>query len=112
MDGYGRRDIAQAARCAAEDPMAGKTDPAAIDDTSLAWHGCLAERPPPDPLVHTGGARRIGHFLLWQAASAKSCSTNALWPDFGVAEPALAIADYAGRERRHGSAPLRAACVG
>jgi undecaprenyl diphosphate synthase len=104
----GRWDIAQAARRAASAAVAGKLDPAAIDEASLAPYFCLADVPPPDLFIRTGGEHRISNFLLWQLAYAELYFTDTLWPDMDAAELDRALDDYARRERRFGCAPAPA----
>lgn len=101
----GRWDIAQAARQLAEATRAGTLDPASIDERALDRCMCLADVPPPDLFIRTGGERRISNFLLWQLAYTELYFTDTLWPDVDAAELDLALADYARRERRFGSAP-------
>ncbi len=99
----GRWDIAQAARRAAVDAARGALDPAHLDAAALAPYFCLAELPPPDLLIRTGGERRISNFLLWQIAYAELYFTDTLWPDIDDAELDRALDDFAARERRYGS---------
>ena len=99
----GRWDIAQAARRAAADAVRGMLDPAHLDEAGLAAYFCLAELPPPDLLMRTGGERRISNFLLWQIAYAELYFTDTLWPDVDAAELDRALADFAARERRFGN---------
>ncbi|MGH8146398.1 MAG: polyprenyl diphosphate synthase [Rhodanobacteraceae bacterium] len=101
----GRWDIAQAARRAAEAALAGELDPAAIDEATLAPYLCLADVPPPDLLIRTGGEHRISNFLLWQLAYTELYFTDTLWPDMNAAELDRALDDYAHRERRFGCTP-------
>jgi undecaprenyl diphosphate synthase len=98
----GRWDIAQAARALATAAAAGELDPASIDEHSLAPWLCLAEQPPVDLFIRTGGEQRVSNFLLWQIAYAEIHFTATLWPDFDAAAFEAALADYAGRERRFG----------
>ncbi len=98
----GRWDIAQAARRAAADAVRGALDPARLDEAVLAPYFCLAELPPPDLLIRTGGERRISNFLLWQIAYAELYFTDSLWPDIDDAELDRALGDFAARERRYG----------
>lgn len=98
----GRWDIVQAARRLVEDVAAGRLAPGAIDESRLARHICLADLPPPDLFIRTGGERRLSNFLLWQSAYTELYFTPCLWPDFNADELDTAIADYAGRERRYG----------
>ncbi len=63
-----------------------------------------AELPEPDLLIRTGGEHRLSNFLLWQSAYTEFYFTDILWPDFGKEAFAQALADFAGRERRYGTA--------
>ncbi|MCH8543634.1 MAG: di-trans,poly-cis-decaprenylcistransferase [Alcanivorax sp.] len=98
----GQWDMARAARRLAEDVAAGRLAPDAIDEQALAAHLSLADLPPPDLLIRTGGECRISNFLLWQAAYSELCFTPVLWPDFDDQALAAALTDYAGRQRRFG----------
>ncbi len=98
----GRWDIARAARSLAEDVRAGRLDPAAIDEAMLGARMALADLPPPDLFIRTGGELRISNFLLWQLAYTELWFTDTLWPDVDAATLQRAFDDYAGRERRFG----------
>lgn len=98
----GRWDITQAARELAAAAVRGQIDAAAIDEKDLAAHICLADLPPPDLFIRTGGEHRISNFLLWQLAYAELYFTDTLWPDVDQACLALALSDYANRQRRFG----------
>jgi undecaprenyl diphosphate synthase len=74
----------------------------ALDEATLGQWICLADAPPLDLFIRTGGEQRISNFLLWQAAYAELHFTDTLWPDFDQACLARAIDDYARRERRYG----------
>jgi undecaprenyl diphosphate synthase len=94
--GYGGQwDIVQAARRAAA--KGGQ-----ITHESLEANLDTLGLPPPDLLIRTGGERRISNFLLWQLAYTELYFCDTLWPDFGEQEFLLALAWYAGRERRFG----------
>jgi undecaprenyl diphosphate synthase len=97
--GYGGQwDIVQAAnRLAARG--------AAITAESLESNLDTAGIPPPDLLIRTGGEQRISNFLLWQLAYTELYFCDTLWPDFGDADFATALAWYATRERRFGRVP-------
>lgn len=105
----GRWDIVQAARQAAAAVAEGRLDPATIDESTLAPYFCLADMPPPDLFIRTGGEHRISNFLLWQLAYTELYFTDTLWPDMDDAELDRALDDYARRERRFGCAPAPAA---
>ncbi len=94
----GRDDLVSAARRLIEDGVA----PEDVDAAALAARLSTAGAPDPDLLIRTGGEQRISNFLLWECAYAEFVFTNAMWPDFGEAELANAIAAFHGRERRYG----------
>lgn len=98
----GRWDIVQAARQLALAVAAGQLDPNTIDEAVFAGHVALADLPPPDLFIRTGGDHRISNFLLWQLAYAELWFTDTLWPDFTAADLQKAVDDFAGRERRFG----------
>ena len=98
----GRQDIAAAARSLAEDVAAGRLRPDAIDEAALGARVALADLPPPDLFIRTGGELRISNFLLWQLAYTELWFTDTLWPDVDAATLQRALDDYAGRERRFG----------
>ena len=98
----GRWDIVQAARemaCAVRD---GKLAPEAVDEECFASFLSLADLPPPDMCIRTGGDRRISNFLLWDFAYTEFYFTADSWPDFGAEQLARAFADFAARQRRYG----------
>ena len=98
----GRWDIAQAAKKIAQQVAAGELDPAAITEDSLHEHTCLADLPPLDLLIRTGGEVRISNFLLWQSAYAELFFSDKLWPDFDADELKKAAASFHERQRRFG----------
>ncbi|SFW38277.1 polyprenyl diphosphate synthase [Luteibacter sp. UNCMF366Tsu5.1] len=98
----GRWDIARAARLAAEAAARGEFAIGDIDEQRLHGYTCLADQPPLDLFIRTGGERRVSNFLLWQIAYAELYFTDTLWPDVDQACLAEALDDYARRERRFG----------
>ncbi|MGN6705402.1 MAG: polyprenyl diphosphate synthase [Rhodanobacter sp.] len=98
----GRWDIVQACRQAVVAVAHGELRADEIDEPRLGQWMSLAELPPLDLFIRTGGERRISNFLLWQVAYAELYFTDTLWPDFDQACLREAIADYASRERRYG----------
>ena len=98
----GHWDIAQAARSLARDVAGGRLDPDAIDEAMLGSRVCLADLPPPDLFIRTGGEQRISNFLLWQLAYTELWFTDALWPELDAATLQRALDDFASRERRYG----------
>lgn len=98
----GQWDIAQAARKLARAVAAGELDAEAVDEAALAREVCMADLPPVDLLIRTGGDHRISNFVLWQLAYAELYFTPVLWPDFDEAEFSGAVASFVARERRFG----------
>ncbi|WP_293879963.1 isoprenyl transferase [Sphingomonas sp.] len=94
---YGAQDeIVRAAR-----KLAGR-DPATIDAAALEAALDTGDLPPVDLLIRTSGEQRLSNFMLWQAAYAELLFVDTLWPDFGKAALAEAIATFNLRERRFG----------
>ncbi|HLM52767.1 MAG TPA: polyprenyl diphosphate synthase, partial [Pseudoxanthomonas sp.] len=81
----GRQDIAQAARALAADVAAGELRAEDIDEARMAARMALADLPPPDLFVRTGGDQRISNFLLWQLAYTELWFTETLWPELDAA---------------------------
>jgi undecaprenyl diphosphate synthase len=98
----GRWDIAQAAQTLAQQVSRKELDPANITEELLHSQTCLAELPPLDLLIRTGGELRISNFLLWQAAYAELYFSEKLWPDFDASELEKAVASFYERQRRFG----------
>jgi len=98
----GQQDIAQAARALAREVAAGQLKPEQIDAALLGAHTALADLPPPDLFIRTGGEFRISNFLLWQLAYTELWFTDALWPDVDATVLQQALDEYARRERRFG----------
>lgn len=102
VDYGGQWDIARAAQTLAKRCAAGEIQADDIDAAALQSELSLAEFPPPDLCIRTGGDARISNFLLWDFAYTELYFTPVLWPDFGELEFARALADYGRRERRFG----------
>ena len=98
----GRQDIAAAARSLAEDVAAGRLRPEDIDESRFGARVALADLPPPDLFIRTGGDMRISNFLLWQLAYTELWFTDVLWPELDADTLRTAVAAYASRERRFG----------
>lgn len=98
----GRQDIAQAARELAREVAAGRLSPEQIDEAMLGSRVALADLPPPDLFIRTGGDTRISNFLLWQLAYTELWFTETLWPEFDASVLQQALDEYAQRERRFG----------
>lgn len=92
---YGARaEIVAAANAAARDGE--------ITEESLRSHMWSADMPDPDIIVRTSGEERLSNFLLWQAAYSELFFIQPHWPDFTEAHLDEILAEYAGRQRRHG----------
>ena len=98
----GRWDVANAAKLAALAVQRGELAAEAIDERSLAPFFCLADLPPVDLFIRTGGEQRVSNFLLWQLAYSELVFSNVLWPDFDQGCLQDALAEFARRERRYG----------
>ena len=98
----GRQDIAAAARALAAEVAAGRLRPEDIDEAAVGARMALADLPPPDLFIRTGGDHRVSNFLLWQLAYTELWFTETLWPDVDAGVLQQALDDYAGRERRFG----------
>jgi undecaprenyl diphosphate synthase len=100
LDYSARESIARSAqRCAA----AATTSPEALGRLIAdADDPCLTDV---DLLIRTGGEQRLSDFLLWECAWAELYFTDRMWPDFGPADLAAAVAEFHRRERRFGGVP-------
>lgn len=98
----GRQDITDAARKLAAEVAAGNLRLEDIDEAAVAARMSLADLPPPDLFIRTGGDHRISNFLLWQLAYTELWFTELLWPELDATTLQRALEDYAGRERRFG----------
>lgn len=98
----GMWDMAQAAKQIAVDVVSHKIDIEQIDTQLFGRYVSLADLPPVDLLIRTGGDFRLSNFLLWQAAYAELYFTQTLWPEFSIEEFDDALAVFGGRERRFG----------
>ncbi len=97
----GRWDILQAVQRWQEAHP--QTDPRSLTQEQLAQYLSTAFMPDPDLLIRTGGEQRISNFLLWQVAYAELYFTDHLWPEFDIAQLALALDWYQSRQRRFGA---------
>lgn len=84
--------------------LAAGTEPTREEFAALLGQATHAAEPAPDVdlLVRTGGEQRLSDFLLWECAYAELLFVPTLWPDFGPAELAAAVAEFRGRDRRFG----------
>jgi undecaprenyl diphosphate synthase len=102
----GRAEIVAAARRIVDDVLAGRLRRDEIDEAAFGARLWTAGTPDPDLLIRTSGEKRISNFLLWQCAYTEFVFVDALWPDFGKAEFAQAVAEFRSRERRFGAAAV------
>jgi undecaprenyl diphosphate synthase len=100
---YGARtELCSAIRALAEDVVAGRLQPDAIDEDAIAGRLSTAGLPDPDLLIRTGGDLRLSNFLLYQCAYTELWSTTVPWPQFDARAFSGALASYAQRQRRFG----------
>ena len=99
----GRAEILAAMRGIARDVANGTVAPDGIDDALVRSHLYDSESPDPDLLIRTGGDLRISNFLLYQVAYTELLCAQTLWPDFGEADFAEALGEYARRKRSFGT---------
>lgn len=103
---YGaRNEILAAVRAAAAAVASGQLRADELDESRFGSFLATAGMPDPDLIVRTSGEQRLSNFLLWQAAYSELVFSDVFWPDFGEAEFASALAEYAKRERRFGARP-------
>jgi undecaprenyl diphosphate synthase len=98
----GRWDIVNAARRLAQQSRDGVLDPDDIDESVFDSELSLADSPPPDLFIRTGGEKRVSNFLLWQLAYTEFYFCDVLWPDFSEVEMQAALGEFARRQRRFG----------
>nr|WP_083848538.1 polyprenyl diphosphate synthase [Thiorhodovibrio frisius] len=98
----GRWDIAQAVRALAGELMAGRLDLDAINEAAIGERLATSGLPDPDLFIRTGGEKRLSNFLLWQSAYSEMYFSELMWPEFDADALALALADFARRQRRFG----------
>ena len=98
----GMWDMANAAKCIAQDVLAGKVQTNHINVDLFDKYVSLNDLPAVDLLIRTGGDYRLSNFLVWQAAYAELYFTETLWPEFTVEELDYAFRVFSGRERRFG----------
>jgi undecaprenyl diphosphate synthase len=103
---YGsRRELARAARLFAEDCLAGRKDPAIMDEIALEdylWTSDMGNISEVDLFIRTSGEQRVSNFMLWQSAYAEFLFTEICWPEFRASHLKEAIQEYSKRERRFG----------
>jgi undecaprenyl diphosphate synthase len=98
----GQWDITRAVQKLAGRLATGELQSQDITPEVLAAEICLADLPPPDLFIRTGGEQRISNFLLWQLAYTELYFTDVLWPAFDERQLDEALLWYANRQRRFG----------
>jgi undecaprenyl diphosphate synthase len=109
----GQNEITSAVRRIAQDVKAGRLDPEAISQETVASRLDTAGVPDPDLVIRTSGEKRLSNFLLWQSAYAELVFSDVFWPDFSPDCLREAIAEFKRRDRRFGAvaAPVQSAPV-
>jgi undecaprenyl diphosphate synthase len=100
----GRAEIADAARALAREVAAGRVNPDKVDERLFARYLDEPEMPDVDLFIRSSGEQRTSNFLPWQSAYAELVFLDTLFPDFDRRDLWTACTDYAGRDRRFGSA--------
>jgi undecaprenyl diphosphate synthase len=98
----GRAEIVDAVKSCLRAVSDGALSPEGVDEAEFARHLYAPDVPDPDLIIRTSGERRTSNFLLWESAYSEYHFTDVLWPDFSESDLELALADYAGRDRRRG----------
>ncbi|KQN74165.1 isoprenyl transferase [Devosia sp. BK] len=100
---YGARaEITDAVRSLVADAVAGKIDPASIDEATISRALYTREIPDPDIIIRTSGEQRLSNFLLWQSAYSELVFVPENWPDFDETSFVRVLETYAMRDRRYG----------
>ena len=100
----GRAELADAAAALAADAVAGRVDPAKVNERVLARYLDEPDLPDVDMFWRTSGEQRTSNFMPWQSAYAELVFSDVAWPDVDRRHLWAAIEEYAGRTRRYGSA--------
>ncbi|NLX56390.1 MAG: di-trans,poly-cis-decaprenylcistransferase [Planctomycetaceae bacterium] len=98
----GRAEVVDAVREIAQQVQAGRLQPQAITEETIAAHLYTAGRPDPDLLIRTAGEMRVSNFLLWQISYAELWVTSRCWPEFRTVDLHEALRAFARRDRRFG----------
>lgn len=101
---YGSKwDIVQATKQLAKQVDRKLLSPDDITEQHVQRHLALADQPPVDLLIRTGGEQRISNYLLWQCAYAEFYFTPIFWPAFDEQQFDAALTAYHQRIRRFGN---------
>jgi undecaprenyl diphosphate synthase len=102
----GRAELIQASRAFAQDCVAGKADPASLNEETFQeylWTNALGEWSDVDLMIRTSGEKRISNFLLWQLSYAEFDFPELNWPDYSVEEFHKSLENFKNRKRRFGA---------
>lgn len=94
LDYGGRDEIVRAAQKASEQGI--------LDDKSFSLALDTVGLPDPDLIIRTSGEQRLSGIMPWQGVYAELYFTPLHFPDFTADQFRIALADYAGRQRRFG----------
>jgi len=100
----GRAEIADAAAALARDVRDGKVNPERIRESTLVRYLDEPDMADVDLFWRTSGEQRTSNFLLWQSAYAEMVFSDIAWPDVDRRSLWSAVAEYAARSRRYGTA--------
>lgn len=98
----GQWDITCAVKSLADQVQNGKLIADDITPDLISQNLSMCDLPEPDLFIRSGGEQRISNFLIWQLAYSELYFTDTLWPDFDRKAFDLALASFAGRQRRFG----------
>lgn len=98
----GRSDLVAACQSIAADVERGLLRAEDVNEALVQSRLSTSFLPDPDLLIRTSGEQRLSNFLLWEMAYTEFYFTPIHWPDFSKDDFAVALADYADRERRFG----------
>jgi undecaprenyl diphosphate synthase len=94
----GRAEIVDAFRAMVEGGVAA----GAVEEATVTAHLYQPDLPEPEMVIRTAGEQRISNFLIWETAYSEYVFTETLWPDFGISDLRVALAEYEGRQRKFG----------
>lgn len=98
----GRSDLVAACQSIAADVERGRLRAEDVNEALVQSRLSTSFLPDPDLLIRTSGEQRLSNFLLWEMAYTEFYFTPIHWPDFSKDDFAVALTDYADRERRFG----------
>lgn len=88
---------------AAVNSLCAKSVDGVIDETVFSHALWTLGMPDPDIIIRTGGEHRLSGFLTWQSVYSELFFLDPYWPDFSKEMFDQVLADFASRERRHGT---------